>query len=156
MRVLTISEDLSPEFKTSAILSDVEEQCRESRASGAPAVVAYDDDTVLRIVPLNGAMAGSVAIFIDNFSKRGSVFEAAKRFGLTKRESEVLQLVLGARTNSDIASALSLAESTVSDHLKSIMRKTNVTKRVQLVSKVFNADHDDPDEQSLRYHQRPS
>lgn len=156
MRVLTKSGDLAPEFRNPDVLRDVEEYCRESRATGSPNVIAYDNDTVLRIVPLNDVMAGCVAIFVDNFSKRGSVFEAAKRFGLTKRESEVLQLVLSARTNNDIADVLGLAESTVSDHLKSIMRKTNVSKRVELVSKVFNADHDSVDEQQFRYHQRRS
>jgi DNA-binding NarL/FixJ family response regulator len=94
---------------------------------------AFDNDTVLRIVPLGAKLFGCVAIFIDAFSRRGSVFEAAKLYGLTKRESEVLQLLIRGNTNPEIANELCVAESTAGDHIKSLMRKTKSTKRVQLL-----------------------
>jgi DNA-binding CsgD family transcriptional regulator len=116
--------------------------CRELRVTGKTMYQAFDNDTVLRIVPLGAKLFGCVAIFIDAFSRRGSVFEAAKLYGLTKRESEVLQLLIRGNTNPEIANELCVAESTAGDHIKSLMRKTKSTKRVQLLGKVFNLQHD--------------
>ena len=103
---------------------------------------AYDDETILRIVPLDGHLFACVAIFVDTFGRRGSIFRAAKQFGLTKRESEVLQMLIQVKSSSEIAESLGVAESTVSDHVKSIMRKLGTSKRAALVSKVFDLEQD--------------
>jgi len=56
----------------------------------------------------------------DNHSLLGS---------LTKREQEVFTLLKKGQTNSEIASALYISESTVKSHLRSIFRKLGVNKR---------------------------
>jgi DNA-binding CsgD family transcriptional regulator len=117
-------------------------KCRESTLSKTTSFHAYDDETVLRIIPLDGHLFACVAIFVDGFSRRGSIFRAAKQFGLTKREAEVLQMLIRVKSNSEIAESLCVAESTVSDHVKSIMRKLGTSKRAALVSKVFNLEQD--------------
>ncbi|HHW28343.1 MAG TPA: response regulator transcription factor [Syntrophomonadaceae bacterium] len=48
---------------------------------------------------------------------------------LTKREQEVFTLLKKGQTNSEIASALYISESTVKSHLRSIFRKLGVNKR---------------------------
>jgi DNA-binding CsgD family transcriptional regulator len=123
-------------------LEALQPKCRESTLSKTTMFHAYDDETVLRIVPLDGHLFACVAIFVDGFSRRGSIFRAAKQFGLTKRESEVLQMLVRVKSNSDIAESLCVAESTVADHVKSIMRKLGTSKRAALVSKVFNLEQD--------------
>lgn len=50
---------------------------------------------------------------------------------LTDREHRVLQLVAAGETNKAIAAALYLSEGTIRSHLRSIMRKLNVSNRVQ-------------------------
>jgi DNA-binding CsgD family transcriptional regulator len=142
MSLLFASPDVDSVFLSEHTLKSLEPMCKGSRATGAPTYHAFDDDTVLRIVPLSAELFGCVAIFIDAFGRRGSVFEAAKLYGLTKRESEVLQLLIRGSTNAEIADDLCVAESTVGDHVKSLMRKTKSTKRVQLVGKVFELEHD--------------
>jgi DNA-binding CsgD family transcriptional regulator len=142
MRVLfaTAGLDHASLFKDG--LESIQPLCRESLLSKATLFHSYDDETILRIVPLDGQQFACVAIVVDTFGRRGSIFKAAKQFGLTKRESEVLQMLIRGKSNSEIAESLCVAESTVADHVKSIMRKAGTSKRAALLSKVFELDHD--------------
>jgi two-component system nitrate/nitrite response regulator NarL len=56
------------------------------------------------------------------------------RFGLTKRELEVVECILRGDRNKRIASRLSIAESTVEHHLSRVFRKIGVFGRVQLAA----------------------
>jgi DNA-binding NarL/FixJ family response regulator len=49
--------------------------------------------------------------------------------GLTAREVEVLRLVAGGRTNTDIAEELGLSEKTIAHHLTHIFNKTGSENR---------------------------
>jgi DNA-binding CsgD family transcriptional regulator len=142
MNLIFASPEIDLALSSKETLALLAHPCQESRAGKATVFHTYDNETVLRIIPLDAALAGCVAIFVDSFSHRGSIFEAAKTFGLTKRESEVLQLLVRGKTNSEIAETLSVAESTVGDHVKSVMRKAKTSKRVELISRVFDLDHD--------------
>jgi len=53
-------------------------------------------------------------------------------FALTKREREVLKLLVQGKSNGAIAQALFLSESTIKAHLRSIMTKFRVNDRVQV------------------------
>jgi DNA-binding NarL/FixJ family response regulator len=61
---------------------------------------------------------------------------------LTKREKEVLNLIVKGATNREIADTLSIAENTVKVHLRNIMEKLQVQSRLQAAlmarDKVFN------------------
>ena len=52
---------------------------------------------------------------------------------LTERETEVVHLIARGKRNSEIARALSISESTVNAHLRSIYGKLGVRNRVELV-----------------------
>lgn len=51
--------------------------------------------------------------------------------GLTDREKEVIQYVINGKSNKEIASALSIAESTVKRHLHNILEKLHLQNRAQ-------------------------
>jgi DNA-binding NarL/FixJ family response regulator len=53
--------------------------------------------------------------------------------GLTAREREVFDLVVGGRTNTEIARALSIAETTVKTHLGRVLDKLGLRDRVHAV-----------------------
>ena len=142
MRVLYASPGVDREVYSKESLAFLESRCRESRTSNTVLYEAFDDRTVLRIVPLDTHLFGSVAIFVDIFGHRGSTLEAAKKYGLTKRESEVLQLVVRGTTKAGIARALFVSESTVGDHIGSIMRKMKTSRRIAIIAKVFKLEQD--------------
>jgi two-component system, NarL family, response regulator LiaR len=56
----------------------------------------------------------------------------APQFELSKREMEVLQLLVQGYSNGAIAEALFLSESTIKSHLRNIMGKFGVSDRVQV------------------------
>ena len=58
----------------------------------------------------------------------------AERMGgsnLTGRELEVLELIVGGRSNKEIGTALGISEATVKSHINSILGKLGVTDRTQ-------------------------
>ena len=61
-------------------------------------------------------------------------FNKAKlEFDLSKREIEVLRFICGGFGNKAISEELFISEYTVKDHIKSIMRKMNVTSRSEMI-----------------------
>jgi two-component system nitrate/nitrite response regulator NarP len=68
---------------------------------------------------------------------------AARRFGLTKREREVLLLIMRGMHASDIAEQLSISQSTVSGYFKGLLRKTEARSRSEMVAKVLGWDDSD-------------
>jgi two-component system nitrate/nitrite response regulator NarL len=55
-----------------------------------------------------------------------------KNFGLTPRELDIVGVVLGGYSNSDIAKRFSISEKTVKHHLTNIFDKTGVSNRLEL------------------------
>jgi two-component system nitrate/nitrite response regulator NarL len=54
-----------------------------------------------------------------------------ERNGLTSREREILTHLAKGQSNKEIARSLELAESTVKIHVQNILRKLNLSSRVQ-------------------------
>ena len=141
MRMLFASPGVE-ELIPSEALGSLESECRKSRETRAVAVHVFSERVFVRIVPLGAQLDGCVALFADVLNRREAIREAASRFGLTRREMQVLQLLVQAATNADIATALIISESTVGDHVKSVMRKIGVTRRMELPGKVFHFESD--------------
>jgi DNA-binding NarL/FixJ family response regulator len=57
---------------------------------------------------------------------------------LTDREQEVLDLILMARSNREIAAKLGIEERTVKAHVGRLMRKTGVDNRIELSVRALN------------------
>jgi two-component system nitrate/nitrite response regulator NarL len=55
-----------------------------------------------------------------------------RNFGLTRRELEIVSLVISGYSNGDIASRFSISEKTVKHHLTNIFDKTGVSNRLEL------------------------
>jgi DNA-binding CsgD family transcriptional regulator len=67
------------------------------------------------------------------------VDRARARFGLTPRQGEVVELLLGGATNDTIATVLKIAPRTVEVHLRAIYDRAGVENRTSLVSLVLTA-----------------
>ncbi|MGP3955940.1 response regulator transcription factor [Nonomuraea sp. 3N208] len=62
--------------------------------------------------------------------------------GLTAREEQVLRLVAGGLSNSEIADALSITEATVSTHLNRLLAKLSLRDRAQAVRYAYESGID--------------
>ena len=59
-----------------------------------------------------------------------------QRYGLSKRESEVVDLVLHGHANAEIAATLQMAPNTVKKHLSRVFDKVGVNSRGKLLSRL--------------------
>ncbi|WP_238996670.1 helix-turn-helix domain-containing protein [Paenibacillus pinistramenti] len=71
-------------------------------------------------------------------SAEAALESAAARASLSPREKEVLQLIIRAASNKEIAAALFISEHTVKNHLTNIFQKMGVSDRAQAIAAVFN------------------
>lgn len=76
----------------------------------------------------NKIVKGNQATFDDKF---------VRKYKLTKRELEILQLISQALSNKEIAKELFISDQTVSVHRKNIMRKLNVTNTAGLIKVAY-------------------
>ena len=63
----------------------------------------------------------------------GQLGDIINEYGLTKREAEVLHMILQSRNNKQICEELYISENTLKKHLHNLYEKTGVTGRVQLL-----------------------
>ena len=61
--------------------------------------------------------------------------------GVTAREREIAGLLAAGLTNPEIAERLVLSPYTVQDHIKSLLEKTSVSSRQELVARIFLDDY---------------
>lgn len=80
---------------------------------------------------------GAVAITFEEVRPFGVLPLMVSAYGLTRREQDVLRLVLQGHSTKAMARALYVSAHTVTDHLKSIFQKTGVRSRGELVASVF-------------------
>ena len=72
-----------------------------------------------------------------NNEERVSVADPARRYGLTPREREVLELLAAGHTNRQIAERLFISEKTASVHVSNILRKLSATSRTEAAGLAF-------------------
>jgi DNA-binding CsgD family transcriptional regulator len=92
--------------------------------------------TVIEGAPLEGGDTGRVAITVRG-ATADEVFDLmAKVHGLTRREREVVALILGGLATKQLARAMAISPHTVQDHLKAVFAKTGATSRRRLISQL--------------------
>jgi DNA-binding CsgD family transcriptional regulator len=111
-----------------------------SATHGLPASVRIPTRTglwaVLEGAALEGAALGQVAVTIRTASP-SEVFDLlCKVYELTRRERELVALVLEGLATKQLAAALGISAYTVQDHLKAIFAKTRARNRLELVSQL--------------------
>jgi DNA-binding CsgD family transcriptional regulator len=81
-----------------------------------------------------------VAVLLERITPNGLNLHNAKRlFGLSPREMEVIQSLLGGRRDKEIASALGIGFETVRGYLKNIRYKLGVSTRISIVNKLLSS-----------------
>lgn len=87
----------------------------------------------LHVMPLN-ARGTEIAISVRELGTAMTAFRS--RYQLSKREAEVVELVLLGYRNRDIAGTLQTAPATIKKHLTRVFDKVGVDSRTQLVARL--------------------
>jgi DNA-binding CsgD family transcriptional regulator len=106
-------------------------------SSATEAVVEPLPDVALRVSRLRGESGSYIAVFCENLARRDDVKHAAHAFSLTRREQEVLRLVMQGFSATEIANEMTIAETTVSDYFKQLLRKTGAKNRTEMIARVL-------------------
>ena len=114
---------------------------------GAYGVVARDATADLLFKSIDAVLAGHYWIgrecalgeALANVRRLERVPDAAKRFGLTRRELQIVRAIVNGETNREIAGRLGISENTVKRHIVHIFNKVGCSNRVELA--LFAAYH---------------
>jgi len=84
------------------------------------------------------ATKSRILILIDSLSVSDhlNLENVGRRFHLSRRELDVVGLLLNGYTNKEIANALSISDETVKCYLTAIRRKMEVSNRTQIISRI--------------------
>ncbi|MDA1349701.1 MAG: response regulator transcription factor [Chloroflexi bacterium] len=123
-------------------VSDDEEDLFEAIKSGAQGYLLKKLKAEVFFELISGVTSGDAAIspkmatkMLTEFSRQAeSSRRAESGSGLTEREEEVLKLVAQGQTNREIATNLTVSESTVKYHLRNILDKLHLDNRAQVMA----------------------
>jgi DNA-binding CsgD family transcriptional regulator len=121
----------------------LEETVRELTAAwsnetlNAPGVARPVPFLVVRTQPMSGPSGLFIGVRVDRFHPTNSLTGAASRFRISPREVQVLALLLDGNHLDQIAEQLFITSSTVQDHIKSMLEKTESRNRSELIARVL-------------------
>ncbi len=90
-----------------------------------------------RGVSENASDRGLATLVTDTLLENTVVFNAENGVTLTRREREILRLIVGGETNKEIAKRLSRSERTIEFHRNRLMRKMSAHNAAELVRRAI-------------------
>jgi DNA-binding CsgD family transcriptional regulator len=96
--------------------------------------------TILHVNPLAGRQRDRYSVTVERLQTRKTIELAADRYALSRREREVLALLLEGHGTTQVAEILNIASSTANDHVKRMLLKTNSRNRAELVARALGWD----------------
>jgi DNA-binding CsgD family transcriptional regulator len=96
---------------------------------------------VVRTQPVAGPTGLFIGVRIERFRSAHSLVAPAARYHISPRELEVLALLLEGSKLEEIGAALNITTSTVQDHIKSMVDKTDSRNRTELIARVLGWEH---------------
>lgn len=134
-----------PDIKILVITSfDEDEAVREALAAGANGFLLKDTspgglaEAVRTVVQGSSVVSpGPITRLIQQNPTPRKPTMSASDLGLSPRELQILRLLCEANSNTEIADALYLSESTVKSHVSAIMTKLQVSSRLKAVVRAY-------------------
>ena len=99
---------------------------------------------VVRTQPMSGPAGLFIGVRIDRFAPSNSLAGPAARFHITPRELQVLALLLDGAKLEEIGQKLHITSSTIQDHIKSMVDKTESRNRTELIARVLGWERTPP------------
>jgi DNA-binding CsgD family transcriptional regulator len=100
-------------------------------------VAFLDANRSVRVTRLNGQEPALFAIQLEFFRGGDSLSRAARKYQLTPREIDVLSMILGGASATEISESLQIAETTVQGYYKRLLTKTQARNRPAMVANVL-------------------
>ncbi len=91
-------------------------------------------DLIVRVVPVERGRKYGVTLVLEPYESRSLLADAVRRFRLTNRELEVIALLFSGLGTPAMAKRLSISETTVNDHVKRLLAKTNSGNRTEMAA----------------------
>lgn len=95
---------------------------------------------VVRTRPMSGAAGLFIGVTVERSKPGRSLTGAAARYSISPREVQVLALLLDGLHLSEIAERLHITSSTVQDHIKHLLEKTDTHNRAEMTAKILGWD----------------
>jgi DNA-binding CsgD family transcriptional regulator len=99
---------------------------------------------VVRTQPMSGPTGLFIGVRVDRFVPPNSLTGVATRYHISPREVQVLALLLDGNQLDQIAKQLFITSSTVQDHIKSMLDKTESRNRSELIARVLGWEFTPP------------
>jgi DNA-binding CsgD family transcriptional regulator len=113
---------------------------RQLSSSHNDCVIMPVPSLAIRVTQVDGENGSFVTLLVEEQLCRRYLSKAIDEFSLTRRETDVLMLILRGRNGVEIAHELCIAETTAADYTKSLLRKTNSKNRSEMLVKIFAWD----------------
>jgi DNA-binding CsgD family transcriptional regulator len=123
-----------------AVVSKLVGQGLGSLASPS-SVAALDAERRVRVSPLSCSDGIRFAVIVERARTRDPIGRAVQRFKLTRRQTEVLALLLDGASAGEIADQLTISEYTAQGYIKSLLAKTASRNRAAMVARVLEWEH---------------
>jgi DNA-binding CsgD family transcriptional regulator len=101
-----------------------------------PGVAVPRPTMVVRTVPLSGPGGLRIGVIVEQLKTR-TIGSAAREYGLSPRELDVLALLLEGRTTGEVAKMLHIAPSTATHYVKRMLLKTGSRNRAELIARAL-------------------
>jgi DNA-binding CsgD family transcriptional regulator len=101
-------------------------------------LVRIDEESSVRLWALASEEKQLVALVIEGDRSGDRISDAAVRFGLTRRQVDVLRLTLEGANAGEIARVLNISEYTAQGYVKTLLAKTGSRNRASMVAKVLD------------------
>jgi DNA-binding NarL/FixJ family response regulator len=92
---------------------------------------------VVRTRPMAGPTGLFIGVSFERTKPEHSLTDAAARFRISPREVQVLALLLDGLQLNEIGKQLHITSSTVQDHIKTLLQKTDTENRSQMIAKIL-------------------
>jgi DNA-binding CsgD family transcriptional regulator len=112
-----------------------------SESLNAPGVARPVPFLVVRTQPMSGPAGLFIGVRVDRIHPANSLTGVASRFHITPREVQVLALLLDGNHLDEIAKQLFITSSTVQDHIKNMLDKTESRNRSELIARVLGWEY---------------
>ncbi len=125
-----------PPFVADAVRSLQERSQRQVRRDDG-SLSLMDGSNIIRISPVHGGIGTYTAVYVEQFRYRDDLRKIVNKYRITRRETQILRLLIAGKTTSELSDYLAIAVSTVVQHIKTMMSKTNSRTRTELLGKVM-------------------